>query len=137
MPNKIKHLEMIQAVIDRMASNSFKLKGWAVTLVTAIFTLVAKDVDKIYSIIVFIPIIIFWGLDAYYLRQERLYRDLYKKVRSTEESKIDFSLTATKQEYGNDKTDFWSCMLSATEIWFYFPLAVVCAGVIVIVCKLG
>ena len=31
--NKIKHLEMVQDVIKRMASNSFILKGWAVTLV--------------------------------------------------------------------------------------------------------
>ena len=30
---KIRHLEMIQAVITRMASNSFMLKGWAVTLI--------------------------------------------------------------------------------------------------------
>lgn len=32
MDNKLKHLELIQGVINRMASNSFKLKGWAVTL---------------------------------------------------------------------------------------------------------
>jgi len=37
MENKIKHLEMIQGVINRMASNSFALKGWAVTLVSGIF----------------------------------------------------------------------------------------------------
>jgi len=30
--NKIKHLEMIEAVIERMAKNSFQLKGWAMTL---------------------------------------------------------------------------------------------------------
>jgi len=33
MENKVKHLEMIQAVIARMATNSFMFKGWAVTLV--------------------------------------------------------------------------------------------------------
>ena len=25
---KIKHLEMIEAIIERMAKNSFQLKGW-------------------------------------------------------------------------------------------------------------
>lgn len=34
--NKIKHLEMIEAVIERMAKNSFQLKGWAMTLVAAV-----------------------------------------------------------------------------------------------------
>lgn len=34
MENKIKHPEMIESIIERMGSNSFKLKGWAVTLVS-------------------------------------------------------------------------------------------------------
>ena len=34
---KIRYLELIQNVITRMANNSFMLKGWAITLVAAIF----------------------------------------------------------------------------------------------------
>lgn len=34
--HKVSHLEMIQGVINRMAGNSFALKGWAVTLVAGI-----------------------------------------------------------------------------------------------------
>ena len=74
--NRIKHLEMIQGVINRMASNSFMLKGWAVTLVAGIFALASKGTDKLYFLIAYIPIVVFWGLDSYYLLQERLYRDL-------------------------------------------------------------
>ena len=48
MDNKINHLEMIQGVINRMASNSFMLKGWAVTLAAGIFALASKDADKMY-----------------------------------------------------------------------------------------
>jgi len=33
-----KHLELIQAVITRMAGNSFLIRGWSVTLVSALFT---------------------------------------------------------------------------------------------------
>ena len=43
--NKLKHLELIQGIINRMASNSFALKGWAVTLVAGIFALASKDTD--------------------------------------------------------------------------------------------
>lgn len=48
MERKINHLGMIQGVINRMASNSFALKGWAVTLVVGIFVLAGKDADKRY-----------------------------------------------------------------------------------------
>lgn len=37
MEEKIRHLEMVQGIINRMAGNSFFLKGWMVTLVTAFF----------------------------------------------------------------------------------------------------
>ena len=65
-----KYLEMIQDVVKRMATNSFMLKGWAVTLVAGIFALSAKDTNKIFFIVAYIPIILFWFLDSYYLQLE-------------------------------------------------------------------
>lgn len=132
MDNKHKHLELVQGVINRMASNSFMLKGWAVTLVAGIFALAGKDTDKLYFLVAYVPVLIFWGLDAYYLLQERLYRSLYEKVRATEEDNIDFSLKATTEEFDSDKNSYCSCLLSKTELWFYMPLAVVCTGIIII-----
>ena len=38
-----KHLEFVQSTISRMASNSFLLKGWSVTLAAGLFALSAKD----------------------------------------------------------------------------------------------
>ena len=76
MEKKMKHLEMIQGVINRMAGNSFMLKGWTVTLVSGIFVLAGRDMDKQYFIVAYIPVFVFWCLDAYYLLQERLYRSL-------------------------------------------------------------
>ena len=72
MDKKLKHLELVQGVINRMANNSFMLKGWAVTLVAGIFALAGKDTDKLYFLVAYIPVLVFWGLDAYYLLQERL-----------------------------------------------------------------
>ena len=46
MENKIKHLEMIECIIERMAKNSFQLKGWAVTLVSIVGALASNDADK-------------------------------------------------------------------------------------------
>jgi len=133
---KIKHLEMIQDIIKRMASNSFMLKGWAVTLVAGIFALSAKDADKLYFLIAYIPILVFWGLDSYYLLQERLYRSLYDKVRTLDENDIDFSMKATKELFDSVKNCFCSCFFSKTEMWFYLLLAFVCTIVIILSCVL-
>ena len=132
MEKKLKHLELVQGVISRMANNSFMLKGWAVTLVAGIFVLAGKDTDKLYFLVAYIPVLVFWGLDAYYLLQERLYRSLYDKIRVADEDKIDFSLKATAKEFNSDKNSYTSCLFSATELWFYLPLAVVCTGIIII-----
>jgi hypothetical protein len=45
MDKKISHLQMLQAVITRMAGNSFLLKGWSVTLVSAPFALAAAKAN--------------------------------------------------------------------------------------------
>lgn len=131
---KIKHMEMIQGVINRMASNSFSLKGWAVTLVAGIFALAAKDANGMFFLVAYVPIIVFWGLDSYYLMQERLYRALYEKVRNLAEEEIDFSMNAALPEFRNDKNNFFNCVVSKTELWFYIPLALVTAGIMIIIC---
>ena len=59
MENKIRHLELIQGVVNRLSSNSFMLKGWAVTLVAGIFVLAGKDTEKLYFLVAYVPVIIF------------------------------------------------------------------------------
>lgn len=132
MDKKMKHLELIQGIISRMANNSFMLKGWAVTLVAGIFALAGKDTDKLYFLVAYIPVIVFWALDAYYLWQERLYRGLYEKVRLKDENEVDFSLKASSKEFGDEKNNYISCLISTTEMGFYLPLALVCTGIIVV-----
>lgn len=131
MENKIKHMEMIQGIINRMASNSFSLKGWAVTLVAAIFALAGQGAENVYYLITYIPIVIFWGLDSYYLLQERMYRSLYDKVRKMNIDDIDFSMNAYQMK-GNGNNKFYKCVISKTELFFYLPLAVAVTIIIAI-----
>lgn len=126
----MQYLEMIQEVIKRMSGNSFLLKGWAVTLVAGIFALSSKDTDKLYFLVAYIPIVVFWGLDAYYLQQERLFRALYERVRTRQEN--DFAMVATVNDFPEEKNCWKMCVLSKTEIWFYLPLALICAVIIII-----
>ena len=109
------------------------LKGWAVTLVAGIFALSSKDSDQLYSIISIIPVIAFWGLDSYYLLQERLYRSLYNKVKDIEENSIDFSLKTSYDKFPFNENRYSRCLFSKTELWFYLPLFLVCLTVIIFV----
>ncbi len=81
MENLHKHLEFIQLTIVRMAANSFLIKGWSVTLVSALFLLSAKDADSGYTALALFPAIIFWGLDGFFLWQEKRFRLVYDIVR--------------------------------------------------------
>lgn len=132
MPEKMKYLELIHGVITRMASNSFSLKGWAVTLVAGFFALAEKDTDKMYFLVTYIPICVFWFLDSYYLQQERLYRALYNHVRIIDENHIDFSMSTDSSRFLSIKNTFVSCLFSKTEFFFYFPLAILTAGIIIL-----
>jgi len=123
MEKKIKHLELIQTIINRMAGNSFLIKGWAITLVAALFALSSKDANKNYIIISFLPVIIFWILDAYFLSRERAFRCLYDKVRNLDENKIDFSLDIS--QFKERKNNWFWSMFSHTILFFYASLIVV------------
>ena len=72
----IKRLEILQSIISRMAQNSFAIKGWAVAVMTALLAFSNKESDRWFAIYALYPAVAFWGLDAYYLMQERLFREL-------------------------------------------------------------
>lgn len=117
MENKIKHLEMIQSIISRMANNSFLLKGWSVVLVSALFALAAKDANVSFVYLAYFPALAFWILDGYFLWQEKLFRALYDYVRGLAEDKIDFSMdTSTVKE---KKVSWGSAVFSKTLLIFH------------------
>ena len=92
MGSKTSHLEMIQAIINRMSVNSFLLKGWSVVLISALFALAAAESNIAFIMLAYFPAIAFWCLDGYFLHQERLYRDLYDHVRSYKDEEIDYAM---------------------------------------------
>ena len=114
---KMKHLEFIQNVISRMNSNSFLIKGWAITIVSALFALAAKDANINYVLISYVVIPVFWFLDGFFIATERQYRDLYDEVRQKNETDIDFDMNASRFNTGNN---IWlSGVFSKTLIPYY------------------
>ena len=129
MERKLKHLELIQGVINRMSTNSFLLKGWGVVLVSALFALAAPEANVRFVFLAYIPAIIFWGLDGFFLWQEQMYRDLYDEVRDKKPEDIDFSMDA---KTGSGKT--WpGAVFSKTLIPFHGALIVSIIVVMLIV----
>lgn len=119
--NKLKHLEFIQGVVNRLSTNSFLLKGWSVALVSALFVLSSKDSRPEFLFLTYIPAIIFWGLDGYCLWQERLYRKLYQFVRVMPDKEVDFCMSTKKILTGKHPT--WvNATFSKTLIAFHGAL---------------
>lgn len=126
---KIQHLEMIEHIIERMGHNSFLLKGWSITLISALVALVSQGKREDFFVLAFIPLLAFWFLDAFYLMTERKYRMLYENVRVSK--KIDFSMDLDVVTYTGKqckKICFMSCLFSKTEILFYGFLAFTICG---------
>jgi hypothetical protein len=119
---RIKHLEMIQAVITRMANNSFLIKGWCVTLVSALLALSAKDSNHTLVFIAFFPLLMMWILDAFFLRQERLFRNLYDECRVSFDRPSDFSMNTSR--FNREVHSWLKVMFSKTLLLFYGAMAV-------------
>ena len=107
MESKIAHLQMIQAVITRLAGNSFMIKRWSVTLVAALFALgAANSNNEFFVYLAYFPAFMFWALDAYCLRQEQLFRKLYDHVLGAQRGQSDFSMNTQRFDRHVDGT--WS-----------------------------
>lgn len=117
MEHKVAHLQMIQTVISRMATNSFLLKGWTVTLISALFVLADSGSDRVFLLVAAFPTVVFWLLDGYFLGQERCYRALYDQVRSTVGQDVDFSLNA--RTFATGKNGWFGAVRSTTLVLFY------------------
>lgn len=114
---KLKHLEFIQAVISRMATNSFLFKGWAVTIAAGLAAFAAVDSKAALLGIAFVSTILFWGLDGYYLWLEHGFVKLHEEVAARAEADIDFGMRI-------DKTGGWKHWLGVCvcrpHLWAFY-----------------
>ena len=69
-----KHLEIIQGIVNRLATDSLRLKGWTVVLNSALVILRTRTRCIEIANLAVMPIVAVWCLDGYFLWQERLFR---------------------------------------------------------------
>lgn len=118
------HLSMIQGIVGRLGQNSFLLKGWSVLLVSALLALGAASAEELVLIVAFLPVLAFWGLDGYFLWQERLFRRLYDDVRERDEEHIDYSMDVSLIRKQPSSPTWLRSTLSRTLITFHIVLLV-------------
>lgn len=126
MDEKIAHLTFVQGVINRMAANSFLVKGWTIALVAALLAIAADKMTLSYVAIILVPVLLFWWLDAFYLQQETLYRKLYEVVALKENKDIDFSMRT--EGFKSQIKSFKDIVLSKSV----FPFYVVILGLLIV-----
>ena len=121
---KIKHLEFIQNIITRMNTNSFQVKGMAITIVSALLVIYASEKNPDFLIISIFPIFLFWFLDAYYLTQERKFRGLYNDfLKDNIHNLKPFEMRPDLYKKG--KYSFWSVLFSKTIWTIYLTISVI------------
>jgi hypothetical protein len=151
--NLHKEIDLIQECIKRMANNSFLLKGWAVSLVAVVLSLSEKNVSPYFlGLVVLVPLISFWYLDAFFLYTEKLYRKMYEWVIAERpKSNIDKMYDLNPHRFKNDlkiskwnkkskqmedtgkSESVWTVMWSVTLRSFYFiPISLVILVLVVL-----
>lgn len=120
------HLSFIQGVITRMNSNSFSMKGWMVAIVSALCAVYASNSQTeaayVYIIAAIIADVLFCFLDAYYLKMEKEYRELYTKVIENPVA-TDFNMDAS-----DHKVRLWEAIKSPS-VWILYTIVAVLLGI--------
>ena len=75
----LKHMDMYQNIITRMANNSSACKNWCIVLVSALLAFIIDKGRVDVAWLGAIPISMFYFLDAYYLGLEKQFRDAQKE----------------------------------------------------------
>ncbi|OZC48467.1 hypothetical protein CH289_18925 [Rhodococcus sp. RS1C4] len=125
-----KHLELVSAVIGRMASASSTAKGWSITIAGAAFG-VAVVRDSWYLFLLgIVGLIVFCIIDGLYLHNEKRFRDLYDAI--VEDNSITPLSMDTSNLTSRPKNKSY---LSWSVCGFYGPL--IFAGVVLIIISLS
>lgn len=116
-----KEIDLIQACILRMTSNSFFLKGWTISLVSVILAIFFKNKYTMAACIVVIFVIInFWCLDAVFFRTEEEYRKLYQWVlQERPKGNKDRLYDLDPKRFSSQVDCVFKLMFSKTLFWFY------------------
>lgn len=124
LEKKMQHREFVQNAITRMNTNSFQIKGLAITIVSGFLAIYAA-VQKPLFIIIPVPfIVIFWFLDAYYLQLERKFRGIYKDITGQTHSPLTTKIYEINPRLYKDKKYSYINVVISKSIWPIYLLTI-------------
>ena len=126
--NLHKEIDLIQGCISRMASNSFMLKGWTISLVAVVLALTDDRFNLLFLLCcVLIPLLCFWYLDAFFLRTEKMYRKMYEWVlKERKGGNMDYQYDLNPYRFNEDTESYCKVMFSTTlKVFYGIPTLVV------------
>lgn len=117
------HLNMLQAIIQRMSTNCTSCKTWCVTLVSGLMVVLFTNSKSILFPAILVPIILFFVLDAYYLSLEKRFRDAHNNfIKKMHDGTLIVSDLFVMAPSGDQKKAFFKAM-SSFSVWpFYATL---------------
>lgn len=131
-PDRIKHLEFLQATIARQASHSFAIKGWALTVSTAIYAYTAAHLTWWLAVVALLPAGAFAWLDAFYLRQERLFRELYQDASLPDSPVRVFDMNTAIYQHGKSFPRCSYRSVCGSKTWLVLHLVIAFVGLLLI-----
>lgn len=119
------HLEIMQNVVQRMASNSSSCKAFCITLVSAVLVIVADKGKPEYTWIAFLPTVSFALLDLYYLGLEKGFRNSYNEFISKLHNNCLDEMDLYSVKPKGDYCELFCESIKSFSIWgFYIPLVI-------------
>ena len=125
----LKHLELIQGVVNRLGSNAFLLKGWSMTVLVAGSLLMVRlrPDHPLLALTLLVPVFGFWLLDSYFLWQERLFRAEYDRIRKQDET--DFAMNP--MQHRDKPNHSWSSTFFSVTLVIFYVIEIVFVSVLV------
>lgn len=133
--NLHKEIDLIQNCINRMANNSFLLKGWAISIVAVVLALTEDRTNPLFLLcVVFVPIFCFWYLDGFFLQNEKMYRKMYDWVlEQRKQGNEECQYNLNPHRFREDVDSLCCVMMSKTlRIYYGIPLLIVA---VIIICQ--
>jgi histidine triad (HIT) family protein len=134
---RLKHLDYIQSIVDRMSHSSTQAKSWLLPVVTATFGYALTQRSGTVALLGIAAILFFGYMDASYLRQERAYRRLYNAVvagkkipeLSLDPHDVDRKIPdadgdPSPEDESKKKLGFWESLWKLVRGWFFADPAV-------------
>jgi hypothetical protein len=127
-----KHLEFIQATIARQASHAFAIKGWSLTVAAAIYAYTAANLSCWLAVVACMPAIAFAWLDLFYLRQERLFRELYRDASQPESTVPVFDMDTSPYQTTSKYPQSSYRNVAKSRAWWPLHVMIVGVGIVLL-----